>query len=121
MQALWWFMAVTACCSIFALYVAFSTSVRSRSTQHSEPSMRLQQLVLLLKSLEERCELAEASIKNLRSRLSMQDLRSKRAGAAIPMTEADPGSPGKPSELAISDDKAEIRRQLSARAAPKGV
>jgi len=100
MVMLWWFMAGTACCSIFALFVALSTSALCRSLRLSALSTRLAQF-------EERCEALEGAIKVLRSRLSMQDLRARRAGVSAAI---EP----EPVPVANSDDKAEIRARLNA-------
>lgn len=95
-----WFMAVTACCSIYALYVALSTSALCRSLRLSALSTRLLQY-------EERAEALEGAVKVLRSRLAMQDLRARRAGVSA-ATEPEPAPP-----VANADDKAEIRRRLN--------
>lgn len=103
-------MAGTALLSTFALYVALSTSARCRSSPPSVPLTRLA-------TLEERQDIVESGLKNLRSRLSMMDLRARRSTpqSETPETELDPDSPIRPSsELASADEKAEIRRRLNA-------
>jgi hypothetical protein len=101
MVAMLWFTAGTACCSIFALYVALSTSALCRSMRPSALSTRLA-------LFEERIEGLELAIKTLRSRLSMQDLRARRAGAS-----PEPTSTAIDAAVASADDKAEIRRRLN--------
>jgi len=97
----------TAFLSIFAASVAAYTLVRFRSWRPSG-------LLTRLEATSDRLDATEMAIKTLRSRLSMQDLRARRASSS-------PGEPPEPVELAASDEKAQIRKQLGAKLALKGV